>query len=101
MTISKTFVDNRYILTAAEMGLPGLFLLLGLFVLSGRRAIVAFFAAADEESRSLAAACFGMVLAASIGCVFTDFFVRGLAILLVFAFSAPVAAVRSPADPTA
>ena len=90
VTISKKFIDNRYILTAAEMGLPGLFLLMTIFLLACRRALFAASGTTDPCLKAILAGCFGMVLAASVGTMFTDFFVRGLALPMVFAISIPI-----------
>ncbi len=89
VTISKKFIDNRYILTAAELGLPGLILLLSILILSCVRAVSAASSAGDPRMKAFLAGCFGIAAAASIGMVFTDFLVRGLALLLVFAVCAP------------
>lgn len=89
VTISKKFIDNRYILTAAELGLPGLMLLLSILVLACRRALFAFAATDDPSLKAFMAGCFGIVAAVSVGAVFTDFLVRGLALILVFAVCVP------------
>ncbi len=90
VTISKKFVDNRYILTAAETGLPGLLLLMTILFLGYRRALFAASDATDPSLKAILAGCFGVVVAASVGMIFTDFLVRGLALPLVFAISVPV-----------
>lgn len=90
VTISKKFIDSRYILTAAEMGLIGLLLLITILVLSCRRALFAASDAADPRLKAILAGCFGMVLAAAVGAIFTDYLVRGLALPLVFAISVPI-----------
>jgi O-antigen ligase len=90
VTISKKFIDSRYILTVAEMGLPGLLLLITVLLLACRRAFFAISDTTDPCLKAILAGCFGMVLAASVGTMFTDFLVRGLALPLVFAISVPI-----------
>ena len=87
VTISKKFIDNRYILTAAETGLPGLLILIMILFFGCRRALFAASDTTDPSLKAILAGCFGIVLAASVGIIFTDFLVRGLALPLVFAIS--------------
>ena len=80
-------MDSRYILTLAECGLPGFMLLVLALGLGCRGALAACIAAGDQRLRAVYAGCFGIVLAAALGGVFTDFLVRGLVLPLVFAMS--------------
>lgn len=89
ITASRQFVDNRYILTVAELGFPGLVLLLWIFAQSIRASITAYARAVDPLSKALFAGCLGITLAVLLGNVFTDFLVRGLALPLVFALTVP------------
>jgi hypothetical protein len=87
VTAKNKFVDNRYVLTSAELGLPGLAILLAVMFLALRRLVQALARAEDDWVKGVLAGCIGMVIAAMIGGIFTDFLVRGLALPFIFAIS--------------
>ncbi len=92
VTAKNKFVDNRYVLTSAELGLPGLAILLAVMFLALRRLVQALARAEDDRVKGVLAGCIGVVIAAMIGGIFTDFLVRGLALPFVFALSVGFAA---------
>ena len=93
---ANKFVDNRYVLTAAELGLPGVILLLAALVCACGRALAGAAHARDVYVKGMLAGCAGVIVAAAIAGIFTDFLIRGLALLLVFAAAAPRAATQEP-----
>ncbi len=99
VTIRKKFVDNRYVLTMAEMGLPGIMILVSVLIMSSLRALQVFLDVKDPKLKGLFLGCFGIVIAAALGGIFCDFLVRGLALPVVFAIAVSHARIYRPPDP--
>jgi O-antigen ligase len=61
---------NAYILTAAELGLPALFLMVAILVRIGLAALGSWWRGRDRGERRLALACLGCVTAVVLSCMF-------------------------------